>query len=266
MSAEDKYQAWLRSAHGAGQTRRTAERNAAFLLPHLKPGMRVLDVGCGGGSITIGLARAVAPAETVGLDRNASSVEQARELASAQDVSSVRFETGDAAKLPFDAASFDAVFAHALLQHVEDPQQVANELRRVLRPGGVLAVADADFDGSLIAPEDELRTRANDIVRKTRRHPQIGRQLRALLHAAGCERVQASVSAVARGDTLSVKLEGEFYARYFAAEPFIEYAVARGWSTAHEMASMAAAWQAWSSDPRAFSAAFWCQAVGWAPK
>lgn len=262
---EDDYQAWLRSAHGPAQGRRTAERNAAFLLPHLKPGMRLLDVGCGGGSITLGLARAVAPGETVGIDLSGPSIEHARELASTQGVASVRFEAGDAAKLPFEDGSFDAVFAHAVLQHVEDPSKVARELRRVLRPCGVIAVADADLDSSLVAPENDALRRSTEILRRTRRHPQVGRQLRALLHGAGFERVQGSVTAGARGDALGVKLDGDFYARYFAAEPFIEHAVARGWSTRQEMLEIASAWQAWSTDPGAFSAAFWCHALGWAP-
>jgi hypothetical protein len=71
--------------------------------------------------------------------------------------------------------------------------------------------------------------------------------------------------AGARGDAMSVKLEGEFYARYFAAEPFIAHAVASGWSTRSELQEIAAACQAWSADPGAFSAAFWCQGLGWVP-
>lgn len=78
----------------------------------------------------------------------------------------------------------------------------------------------------------------------------------------GFERVQVSTSAGARGDTKSVKLEGEFQAHSFAAEPFIAYASAKGWSTRDEMLAIAEAWRAWSRDPRAFSAGFLCQALG----
>ena len=79
---------------------RSAEREAAFFLPHLRPGMRLLDAGCGPGTITVGLAAAVAPGEVVGLELSPAMVEQARALASERGVANVRFEVGDAQALP----------------------------------------------------------------------------------------------------------------------------------------------------------------------
>jgi SAM-dependent methyltransferase len=224
--------------------------------------MRLLDVGCGTGTITIGLARVVAPGAVVGIDRNAASIERG----AGQHIDNVSFQVADAVTLPFDDASFDVVFAHALLQHVEEPRRVVSECRRVLRSNGVIAVADADLDGGLFAPANDLLDRALKIQRHTRRNPQIGRQLRGLLTEAGFERVRVSASAGARGDTNSVTLEGEFQARYFEAEPFIAYAEAQGWSTRAEMLAIAEAWRAWSVDPRAFSATFLCQALGFTPR
>ena len=84
---------------------RTAEEAAAFLLSHLKPGMRVLDIGCGPGSITLGLARYVAPAETVGVDQSEVALDAARALAADQNVGNVRFEQANVYELPFDDAS-----------------------------------------------------------------------------------------------------------------------------------------------------------------
>src|SRR3712207_2477179 len=89
-------------------TVRTAEREGAFFLPYLRPGMRVLDVGCGPGTITVGLAAAVAPGEVVGVDRASRALEQARALAAERGVANVRFETADLHALPFPDAAFDA--------------------------------------------------------------------------------------------------------------------------------------------------------------
>src|SRR5437016_1460749 len=125
--------------------RRTAASEAAFFLPCLRPGMRLLDVGCGPGSITVGLARAVAPGEVVGVDLAPDVLDAARTLAAEQDLSALRFEAGRAEALPFPDASFDAVFAHTLLEHVPDATPVLREMRRVLRPGGLLGGRDADW-------------------------------------------------------------------------------------------------------------------------
>jgi ubiquinone/menaquinone biosynthesis C-methylase UbiE len=259
------FEAWLRATHSPAHSRRTAERNAAFLLPHLRPGMRLLDAGCGPGSITIGLARAVAHGEVVGVDASAEAIDAARERASAEGCDNARFEVADVCKLPYGDATFDAAFAHALLQHLPWPLDALTEIRRVLKPGGIIGVADADFDGALLAPESEALSLGNDIMRRMRRNPHAGKNLRGLLHNAGFVRTEASATAGARGDAASAKWDGEWNARYFEAEPMIAHVESRGWATREQMTEIAAAWRAWADDPGAFSASFWCHAVAWTP-
>ena len=100
---------------------RTASREAAFFLPYLRPGMQMIDVGCGPGSITVGLAEAVAPGNVVGIDFQPTQIEQARDLAAKRAVANVRFEVADAYRVPFPDHSFDAAFAHAVLTHLREP-------------------------------------------------------------------------------------------------------------------------------------------------
>jgi SAM-dependent methyltransferase len=114
---------------------RTASREGAFFLPYLHPGMQVLDVGCGPGSITLGLAEVVAPGEAVGIDLQPTQIEQARALAVERGVDNVRFEVAEAYRLPFPAQSFDAAFAHGVLMHLREPVRALVEIRRVLRSG-----------------------------------------------------------------------------------------------------------------------------------
>src|SRR5690554_3408915 len=120
---------------------RTAENSAGFLLPVLEPGMSLLDVGCGPGTVTIDLASRVARA--VGIDRAPSVLAAAREAAAG--TANVEFLEGDAYALPFADGSFDVVYAHQVLQHLKDPVAALREMRRVAKPGGYVAVRDADY-------------------------------------------------------------------------------------------------------------------------
>jgi SAM-dependent methyltransferase len=118
----------------------------AFLQDALmpRPGERVLDVGCGAGTAELILA-ALQPGGVhfVGVDLVHARLRDARQAMRAQAVIA-ELATADAARLPFAPASFDAAFAVAVLQHVPRPRDVLANLRRVLRPGGRLVVAEPD--------------------------------------------------------------------------------------------------------------------------
>ncbi len=150
--------------------KRTASQDAAFLLPHLRAGIHVLDAGCGPGSITLGLAAAVAPGEVVGIDMQLSLVEQARALAVQRGVSNARFEVANVYELPFPDGSFDAAFANTVLQHLREPVRALAELRRVLRPGGIAGVCDQDFGAHLIAPETPLLQQWSSLLERVRQY------------------------------------------------------------------------------------------------
>src|SRR5438105_1376606 len=123
-------------AHAA----RTAENSAAFVLPHLTPGARVLDVGCGPGSITCDFAVLAAPGEVLGLDRSEDVLAQARALAEDRGLDNVSFTVGNVYDLDLEDESFDVVHAHQVLQHLTDPVAAVREMRRVAKPGGIVAV------------------------------------------------------------------------------------------------------------------------------
>jgi SAM-dependent methyltransferase len=262
---------WLRDTHGPALGRRTAERHAAFFLPYLRPGMTLLDVGCGPGSITVGLARAVAPGRAVGLDINPETLATAGEHAAGLGVANLSFERGDATDLPFEDGSFDAVFIHATLQHLEAPLEAVREARRVLRPGGVIGVADADHGGSIIAPDPGgLLARANEVVARVRGafsggNPYMGRDLPALLAEAGFAGCVASATATWEGSASAAGATGEWQAAYLSAEPFIAFAGALEIAQREELLALADAWRAWAHHPGAFWARFWCEAFGRVP-
>ncbi|MDH3300657.1 MAG: class I SAM-dependent methyltransferase, partial [Acidimicrobiia bacterium] len=99
-------------------TWRTVENSAAYLIPHLRPGVSVLDVGCGPGTITADLAERVAPGAVTGIDVAAVIIDQARRD---NQLDNLTFAVGDCYRLSFADDSFDIVHAHQVLQHLSDP-------------------------------------------------------------------------------------------------------------------------------------------------
>jgi ubiquinone/menaquinone biosynthesis C-methylase UbiE len=265
----DAFRRWLSGAHAPAHSRRTAAVNAAFFLPYLRPGMDLLDAGCGPGSITIGLAEAVAPGKVVGIDTNPAAIGAARQLAAEHRVANVSFEVVDLHESPFPPANFDAIFAHAVFQHVPDAKRAAQSLRKMLRPGGVIGVADADYEGSIIAPQSPALRRAMKLMVDVRRLSggdlRVGSKLRAILAAAGVSDTVGSAMAMVQGTPESARATGESNAAYYASPELVRHVIAMGWATQEQLVEISQAWQKWGSHPGAFWARFWCQAVGRAP-
>lgn len=136
-------------------TWRTAVNSAAYLLPHLKPNMHILDVGCGPGTISADLATYVPQGHITALDSAPDVVEKARACAAERGVQNISFATGDIHALPFPDATFDVTHAHQVLQHIADPIQALREMRRVTKVGGIVAVRDVDFRATSWYPDSE---------------------------------------------------------------------------------------------------------------
>lgn len=122
---------------------RTAQNSAGYLLPHLRPAMKLLDVGSGPGTITCDLARVVG--EVVALEQDDAALGLTLAEANRRGAENVTGHVGDVHQLPFDDDSFDVVHAHQVLQHVSDPVQALREMARVARPGGLVAARDSDY-------------------------------------------------------------------------------------------------------------------------
>src|SRR3954466_9073741 len=152
-SAEQSYGQGHAESVVRSQTWRTVDNSAAYLAPHLRPGLLVLDVGCGPGTITVDLATRVAPGRVVGLDLSDEPLAEARGLAERAGVA-VSFEVCDVYALAEPDDSFDVVHAHQVLQHLTDPVAALREMARVCRPGGLLAVRDVDYAATTWFPAD----------------------------------------------------------------------------------------------------------------
>ena len=159
----------------------------------LNQGCRLLDAGCGPGTVTAGLARAVSPGRVIGLDAAPGVLEHARAHAAEEAVDNVRFVAGDIYDLDVPDAEFDVVYANQLLQHLADPVRAIGEMRRVLKPGGLLAVRDADYATMCPYPKfaefPDWNRLYHEVAYRNHAEPDAGRTLPAWVRAAGFSEV-----------------------------------------------------------------------------
>jgi ubiquinone/menaquinone biosynthesis C-methylase UbiE len=224
---------------------RTAENSAAYLLPRLRAGQRLLDVGCGPGTITVDLAARVAPGEVIGVDRSPAVIAQAG------TAPNVRFATGDVYALDFEDGSFDVVHAHQVLQHLTDPVAALREMRRVLRSGGTLAVRDSDYGAFTWAPAspvlDGWLALYHQVTRRNRAEPDAGRFLLGWVQQAGFSEVEAGSSTWTFADPESRAWWCGLWAERVRESAFAEQAVAYGLATPGELDAMSEGFSAWAT-------------------
>jgi SAM-dependent methyltransferase len=232
---------------------RTAENSAAYLLAELRPGLDLLDVGCGPGNITIDLARRVSPGRVVGVDAAATVVDAARTAAAEQGVPRVEFDVADVYELPFADATFDVVHAHQVLQHLADPVAALRQMRRVCRSEGVVAARDSDYETFTWYPASAGLTRwlalYRAIARGNRGEPDAGRFLLRWAHDADFSDVTPSASVWCFATPEDRAWWGGLWADRITVSSLGDQIVERGLATRAELDEIATAWREWSDDP-----------------
>ncbi|EFH81846.1 methyltransferase domain-containing protein [Ktedonobacter racemifer] len=267
LGYSDKVLEWLR--------RRSVKTHATFLLPHLHSGMRVLDCGCGPGSLTLDLARLVTPGSVIGLDIEGAQFAYAQELARTEGIENVSFEVGSAYELPFEDESFDLVFAHATLFHLSDPGRALREFQRVLKIGGLIAVRDTDYSTWQLEPETPLLAQMRELILKYMQtrgaSPTYARRMRSYLVDAGFTRTEAYASCVSNGTPERVRTSASTYLGYLQA-PDILIAIKEqdersvGSISSDELEAIRAEVHAWSERPDAFELLIWREGLAWRDK
>jgi ubiquinone/menaquinone biosynthesis C-methylase UbiE len=186
---------------------RRAEKWAPFLLPHLRPGMTLLDCGCGVGSVTLDLAEQVAPGAVIGVDVDEQQLAIARARAAERGLTNVSFEQGNVYALRFDEASFDVVLAHTLLINLSDPPRALRAFRRVVKPSGMVAVSDDDWATVTFSSDDPRLRKLVDLWIRIVQHNggslMYSRHLRGLLLEAGFARTEGFALAPQHYGTLA---------------------------------------------------------------
>ncbi|MET8825160.1 methyltransferase domain-containing protein [Streptomyces sp. NPDC004610] len=232
-------------------TWRTAANSAAYLLGSLRPEDRILDIGCGPGTITADLAALVPDGHVTGLDHAPGIVDRARATAAARGLANTAFTTGDVHALDFPDHSFDVVHAHQVLQHVGDPVGALREMARVTRPGGIVAVRDSDYAAMTWYPASPGLDAWLDLYRRVARanggEPDAGRRLKSWALAAGL----TDLTATSATWTFATDEERDWWSGLWAdrtvASAYAERATGGGHTDEEGLRAVSQAWREWDA-------------------
>jgi SAM-dependent methyltransferase len=234
---------------------RTAENSAAYLLPYLTPGMSLIDVGCGPGTITLDLATRVAPGRVIGVDaaEEAIAIGQSSLVARGDLTGSdTSFCVGDAYALDLPDNSVDVVHAHQVLQHLADPLRALTEWKRVVKPGGIVAARDADYAAMSWFPDDSRLHRWMAWYQQTARRnggePDAGRQLLSWANAVGFSSVEATGSMWCFSNSTDREWWGSLWADRVTKSAFAEQLLAEAVAEPHELDDVAQAFHRWAAN------------------
>lgn len=262
---EENYTFGYGSAAVAMMSSRTAENHAGFFLEQLQPGMEVLDVGCGPGTVTIGFAEKVKPGKVIGIELELSQTREMAAAAKQRDLP-LTFELANVYDLPYSTNNFDAVFMSALIGNVAQPLEAFLEVKRVLKPGGIVGVKEFDHSGNITYPLHDFQVRLNELYNRLRiengHDPDSGRKLRGQLHDAGFERVEAKAVyqtlplPETRGDLIMAEIVREEWGPQF---------VNKGWAEQEEVDGIVEQLESYEVGSKDFAALSWVEAIARKP-
>jgi ubiquinone/menaquinone biosynthesis C-methylase UbiE len=239
--------------------RRTAKDSAAYLIPHIKPTDHILDVGCGPGTITADLAALTPQGKVIGIDAVESVIQQATEFAASRNLKNVVFQKVDANVLPFDDNTFDIVHCHQVLQHVKNPVDILKEMRRVTKPGGIVAAREADYITFAWYPEPPELSRWMELYQKVARanggEPNAGRYCHVWAREAGfeIEAIEATWDVWRYSGVRALQF-GRSWAGRILQQGFSATAEREGFAIRQEIEGISEAWKVWGEDEQAFIA------------
>ena len=231
-------------------TTRTVANSAAYVADRLRPGVAVLDVGCGPGTITVDIARRVAPGHVLGIEPVSEPLDQARERAAG--TANLDFALGDVYALDHPDDSVDVVHAHQVLQHLTDPVAALREMLRVCRPDGVVAARDADYAAMTWYPADPRLDRWLEVYRAVAHgngaEPDAGRRMLAWARAAGAAEVTPTASVWCYATPEERQWWGGMWADRILTSAITRQAVEGGHADLAELEEISTAWRRWAAD------------------
>jgi SAM-dependent methyltransferase len=215
--------------------------------------MSLLDVGCGPGNITADLADRLGDGSVIGIDLSSDVIDMATTQYATKSHPHLSFDVADVYELDFSDGSFDVVYAHQVLQHLSKPVEALREMRRVLKPGGSLAVRDADYGTFVWTPEEPLLDRwlalYHDITRANQAEANAGRYLKTWVMAAGFKELTVSSSNWIFESPEERTWWGGLWADRVLHSEFARQGVEYGLTSKEELRAISDAFLQWSESP-----------------
>ncbi|MCL5260721.1 MAG: methyltransferase domain-containing protein [Gammaproteobacteria bacterium] len=247
--------------------KRTVEQEAGFLIPYLRDDIKLLDCGCGPGSITVGFGKYIKNGEIFAIDIEPSQLELTKKLANEEGITNIHLEKADICDLPFKDNTFDIVFSHAFLTHIPNYRKAIQEMKRVLKPGGIIAARDPAFKDVVIYPDTSEIINAWNFRLKMLSSAgadfSIGKKLRSILSEEGFSDVVASGTATIRGNKKELDYYIDFIIGELSESTYITTALANGTITEEEIQEYKNIWTKFRNNPGAFVGIIYCQVIGY---
>ncbi len=250
-------------AHSA----RRASEAAAFLIPRLNSPMRLLDFGCGPGTITVDLGEILQPGgSVVGIDFSEDVIAEARANAEKSGSTNVTFDTRSIYETGFEDAEFDVAFAHQVLQHLSDPVAALVEVKRVIKPGGICAVREVDWGTSAIYPSNPALDRFMEVYfavsESNGSKADAGRYLKGWFVDAGYEDLEVTTSTWSFADEAGLQWWGDQWSERILHSNIASRALEQNIATQNELEEISTAWKSWITEPHAFFAFTQVEVIG----
>lgn len=242
----------------ASHQSRSASNCCAYFLPLLesRPSARILDVGCGPGTITTTLAPLVPQGEVIGIDYSEEAIKAASAQSEVPSNCSFQVANLDTA-LPFPDNTFDVVHTHQVLLHLSEPIPALVEMRRVCKPGGFIASRECDIGTTAVFPELPELCKFHDVynryIRASGAETKGGRYLRYWALQAGFrdDRITYTSTPILYSGREQTQWWAKVQADRFGGEEMAQKFTSKGYGTKEDVESFGKAWLEWGEHPGA---------------
>ncbi|KAJ6103390.1 S-adenosyl-L-methionine-dependent methyltransferase [Penicillium sp. IBT 16267x] len=242
---------------------RTAANTSAYFISRIKPNMKILDIGCGPGSITLDLAALVPQGNIVGIDCSETAINSAKELVHKRKIENATFEVANVLDLPYEDETFDIVCAHQVLIHLPDESskigavEGLKEMKRVCKTGGIICARECDWRSAVIHPSipgvlDSMKL-IEDLTALKRTSP-YGGMARFWAQKAGFRsaEIDTSASVVYYSSPEEVRWWGETLAQRLEQGSSLDTGIREGLISEIQKETLPLGWRAWSAQLDAF--------------